>query len=433
MIDASDVLIAVWDGGPSAGRGGTTELVYEAARRGMPIIRIHTAPNSSLHLHWRDPGTHSSGASYFDEVNALGEHCFANAIERLVIPPKSASEQNKLREYLSQTFKPFNASAQFPMLMALLGVRRLTSRDFTRKPLAEVASETDTKGILAPTIVNAYVWADEVAVRFGQVFRGAFIANFMLSALATILAVLSFAPPWGLFEIFLLLLLAINTSIGQRRHWQPLWIEAREVAESLRIGMFVHAVGSRTKFPFGEVPTWTSWYVRALLREAGLRRVVLNSAGLNAVKDELQGFLDNQRLYHQNTASKFHALHHRLETLGRWMFIAAFLTSLVLFIAQQFHFFMGPTFRHWLVILPASLTAIAAAGYGIRVIGDFEGAAIRSSRMALQLTQLSQLLGSSDPTLHALRDIGHRSADVMSGDVASWRLVVESRKLEAPG
>jgi hypothetical protein len=272
-----------------------------------------------------------------------------------------------------------------------------------------------------------------VAVRFGQVFRGAFIANFILSALATILAVLSFAPPWSLIEIFLLLLLTINTSIGQRRHWQPLWIETREVAESLRIGMFVQAVGSRTKLPFGEVPTWTSWYVRALLRDASLRRAILDSAGLKAAKDELQGFLDDQTLYHENTALKFHSLHHRLEALGRWLFIAAFLTSLVFYIAQQFHFFMGPMFRHWLVILPASLTAIAAAGYGIRVIGDFEGAATRSSRMALQLTQLSELLGSSDPTLHTLRDISHRSADVMSGDVASWRLVVESRKLEAPG
>ncbi len=44
VLDMSDLLIAVWDGKPSAGRGGTTEMVYEAARRGMPVIRIDPAP-----------------------------------------------------------------------------------------------------------------------------------------------------------------------------------------------------------------------------------------------------------------------------------------------------------------------------------------------------------------------------------------------------
>jgi len=32
-----------------------------------------------------------------------------------------------------------------------------------------------------------------------------------------------------------------------------------------------------------------------------------------------------------------------------------------------------------------------------------------------------------------LREMSHRAADVLQGDVASWRLVVESRELEMPG
>ena len=40
VLDRSDMLVAIWDGGASAGRGGTTEIVAEAARRAMPIIRI---------------------------------------------------------------------------------------------------------------------------------------------------------------------------------------------------------------------------------------------------------------------------------------------------------------------------------------------------------------------------------------------------------
>ena len=34
VVDQSDVVIAVWDGGPSGGRGGTTDTMEAAAREG---------------------------------------------------------------------------------------------------------------------------------------------------------------------------------------------------------------------------------------------------------------------------------------------------------------------------------------------------------------------------------------------------------------
>lgn len=41
LLDQSDVLIAVWDGKPANGRGGTAEIVQEARERGMPLAWIH--------------------------------------------------------------------------------------------------------------------------------------------------------------------------------------------------------------------------------------------------------------------------------------------------------------------------------------------------------------------------------------------------------
>ena len=43
MLKASDILIAVWDGGPSAGRGGTTEMVAAARARGLPVLWVDSA------------------------------------------------------------------------------------------------------------------------------------------------------------------------------------------------------------------------------------------------------------------------------------------------------------------------------------------------------------------------------------------------------
>ncbi len=40
MLDAVDMLIAVWDGKPSRGRGGTSEIVAAARSRGLDVIVV---------------------------------------------------------------------------------------------------------------------------------------------------------------------------------------------------------------------------------------------------------------------------------------------------------------------------------------------------------------------------------------------------------
>lgn len=49
MLDASRVLLALWDGLPPRGEGGTGQMVQEAITRGMPVLRIPTtAPHDVL-------------------------------------------------------------------------------------------------------------------------------------------------------------------------------------------------------------------------------------------------------------------------------------------------------------------------------------------------------------------------------------------------
>jgi hypothetical protein len=40
ILDRSDVVIAVWDGDPARGRGGTGDVVHDALQRGLPVIVI---------------------------------------------------------------------------------------------------------------------------------------------------------------------------------------------------------------------------------------------------------------------------------------------------------------------------------------------------------------------------------------------------------
>jgi hypothetical protein len=431
VLDSSDVLIAVWDGKPSAGRGGTTDLVYEAARRGMPVFHIHTAPDIPPCLHWGEPGHHSA-AAYFEEAYAGDlESGIATVVERLTRPPRAESEMAAMRDYFIERFMRPNVSMQFPLLMGLMGVRMPRLTDLWRPELEntqlQAAAEMTGEGLAL-----AYVWADEIAVRFGQVFRGAVIANFLIAALATILAILSPAPPWSIIEILLVALLIFNTMRGQKKHWHPLWFEAREVAERLRAAAPLYAIGARSILPRGEIAAWTGWYVRALLRQAGLHGAVLDAAGIAAAAGSLRSFLQGQKDYHTLTASRFDVLHRRLAIAGKYLFAAALIVPAVFFLVEIFHLAaVTPQMRRWVMIASAGLPAIAAALYGIRVTGDFEGAARRSARMSEQLEHLLDKL--QDNSLDSLRETSHRAAEVMLGDVSNWRLVVESRKLDVPG
>ena len=40
MLDLVDTLIAVWDGQPARGYGGTADVVNEARRRGTPVLIV---------------------------------------------------------------------------------------------------------------------------------------------------------------------------------------------------------------------------------------------------------------------------------------------------------------------------------------------------------------------------------------------------------
>lgn len=63
MLDHADVLLAVWDGQPAQGAGGTAEVVGEACRRRIPVIHVSTRPQQAPVLIWRRQGRAARGRS----------------------------------------------------------------------------------------------------------------------------------------------------------------------------------------------------------------------------------------------------------------------------------------------------------------------------------------------------------------------------------
>jgi hypothetical protein len=50
VVDLSDTLVAVWDGRPAKGKGGTGDIVAYTRKRGVPLIHMNPATRTVTHL-----------------------------------------------------------------------------------------------------------------------------------------------------------------------------------------------------------------------------------------------------------------------------------------------------------------------------------------------------------------------------------------------
>jgi len=223
-------------------------------------------------------------------------------------------------------------------------------------------------------------------------------------------------------------------------------VEAREVAERLRIALPLWTLGLRPgAFP-GEEATWTGWYVRAFARVQGLRSGDFSAPQFEAARAVLLSVLNDQCKYNANNAQRMGKLESHLEWTGLALFLFTLLVAAdhfltpILFHASSYVVagllgLIGKQgLAHTVVVgLGAALPALATATYGIRVIGDFEGIHRRSERTHLALQELIKAVEEDPTDLALLRARARSAADIMLGDVSSWRLSAESRGLAIPG
>jgi len=464
VLSQADILLAVWDGQRSRGRGGTAEMVAEAARQRIPIIHIDANGEAAPRILGGGDELYVAADAVEDMTPVELENGLAKLVEDLVRPPAavpdkreqpglieryvpaSASETDALKEFLADRFHRRNLRPEFPIMLAMAGVRERRPTDYRPNTPAELANgymalssaASDCGPFAAEILAEAYGWADAIGIRFAQVFRSAVVANFTLAACTIILAATSvtFAPEKKVIfvtaESILIGLILINTLRGWWIGWHRRWFEAREVAERLRTALPLWALGIRPTAFFGQEPTWTGWYARAMVRSQGMRDARQNPHWLAEAHSTLQKVLDDQCTYHVKSAEQMGNLERWLEAWGLFLFGATFVLALT-FLAYLLKY---PTQHGPLIFVvtafSASLPALASAFYAIRVIGDFGGIARRSERTLVALEALKRAAQRDADDLRALRVHARAAAEAMLGDVASWRLATESRALDIP-
>ena len=339
VLGQADILLTIWDGGASRGRGGTPDMLNAAARLGVPIIHVDAKGAVETCVRWSGLDKHPHQVNMAEDLphSPLSDDVVRGLVMDMVKPPEDEAEREALDDYLGERRRRFNGWLAFPALMSFFGVRGLRKADLLPVSVDALTAQLGAQACIDPAesetahpshLTLAFGWADAIATRFGQVFRSAFVTNFLFAALAVATVAVSLvahdmADPqvvadlahhkivFVAIEILFIFAVLLNTMIGRRYGWHRRWLESREVAERLRVALPLWTLGARPGFFFGPEPSWTGWYVRAILREQGLRSARFDARVLRNARDTLLAVLTSQRDYHASTAARMDALGSR--------------------------------------------------------------------------------------------------------------------------
>jgi PGDYG protein len=248
---------------------------------------------------------------------------------------------------------------------------------------------------------------DDRALDYGHRYRSGFWSIYLLSAIAVLFAVLPLALGWdsprhrlhpfsGVWAVGEVLVIAAVTTIywlGLRRHWQGEWLRARTTAELVRYLPMIAPL-----LDFNAITTEANWYqrifvpdqnmrtggdisalcarseplARELLAKAWSDREFISSYSRWAIET-----LEEQRHYHHRTATRQHALLHRVHIVTTWLFGLTALGALT-------HLLMHTI---WLSMLTTFFPALGASLHGALAQSEAYRLGKTSERLVTQLQE----------------------------------------------
>jgi hypothetical protein len=411
--DRCDVLVAVWDGKPAHGRGGTAEIVAYARARGRAVVRIDSRTGR---IRWPPRGE--------DFVSQLA---FA-------------------RTYRRET-------AHRPALEAEAQKRSERLRDQAREAGLELAELPALQGALLPALAKAAL----LARHYQSLYFRSGTAAYCLAALAVALAALGALIMPGAHWLFLVEAAVIVATVvlawPPRFHsLQRKWIDYRFLAERLRAGQFGYLAVLAPELAAEPTPAdlpvvWTTMVLDEVWQSLPPREAATlpeANGHLGALTRFLfRAWIDHQARYYRDAGERNHRRHEWLEG---WLRVNLALT-LIVAIA---HFALGgqapeeaarTALDAWLTVCAVTFPAIAGALAGISAFRHFHFNAQQYTGMSHYLqalgTQMLEL--AAEPRraqgagglvrLHLLlRD----AARAMAREHHGWTLAVGAQ-LPGPG
>lgn len=456
-----DILLAIWDGEPALGIGGTPEIVADAVASALPVVIIDAKSRTPPRLLWtiEDDGSQDTWTTDTVPSNPAAAE-LPRLVRQLVVPPERSVDL--LRDLASAADRDWPRSIGFPTLLVMTGARSVRQA-FARSTLEESAAQltplqtafgsppqSDRAGRDAESIAAArklssrFAAADVCANRFALRYRGGFITNFAMSALAVDLALLGLLLPafktlFVIAELLTIIIVVVRTREAKRLAWHRRWLDARHLAELLRLLPLAAALGdlSLLRHDGGKPIGSHGWFARATAREIGMCEGHIDSPRVTAVRDQALVLIGDQVRYHEANAKRMNLMDHRLRLTGELLFVATIIACILWLLAKaagaEHARLMGFDVTSPIIFISSLLPAIGAALYGIRTQGDFCALAGRSQLIVEQLGKLDRAIRRDSLDYRRLTERLRRLSAIMLAEVDQWRQSSERRPVELPG
>ncbi|MEO8455279.1 MAG: DUF4231 domain-containing protein [Sphingomicrobium sp.] len=446
-----DMLIAVWDGLPPRGRGGTGEVVQLAITRGTAVIHLPPDSDAPARLLWSafDPTVLTTADDPTVE-RPLDRPDIDALLQGLLMPPPDEQEQDFLKRFTHERLRHIRARIEYPLLLAAAGVGRFGAKDFANKHCeAQIRDEwrryregcAEGHQISAPIdlLEQAYSWADRLATHFAQTYRSGHIFNFLLGGVAVCLGLSAFMAPhlkfeFAAVEVVITLAIILNAAIGSRNEWHRRWLDYRQLAERLRPMRSLKLLGIAAPDPPGTetnpVPKrWIDWYASGIWRAMGCPAGLIDGPRAARLAEAIAVYeVAPQVGYHERHSHQIEMLDHRLGWIGTVLFAATLVVSVATLVGLAIGADFVTRYGNWFTLISAGFPALGTAVFGIRFQADFGGDALRSLATANTLRQIEEELRKQVPLSRAA-DLAEQAARIMLADLDEWRLVNQQRDL----
>ncbi|MEO8141691.1 MAG: hypothetical protein ABI617_03435 [Sphingomicrobium sp.] len=448
-----DVLIAIWDGQPPRGRGGTAEVVHLAVAQGTPVIHIPADGETPIGLLWSgfDPNVVTRSGHDRGVRQPFGPDLLKRMLNALLTPPPQLNERIFHDRFLAEKSRRVRGRIEYPLLLMLAGVSKLKSSHWREsKCAAAIDAEwqrfstgcSGKHGISASLdlLERAYTSSDRLAGYYAQNFRSGHIFNFLLAAGAVLLGLAAFAIPASKTELAIVefafaLAVIFNTRFGVSHEWHRRWLDYRQLAERLRplrslklLGIAApDAPGSHTN----PVPRrWIDWYAAGVWRAMGCPNGAIDKERAARLAEAIACHeIEPQIAYHESTAKQIDTLDRRLEGLATFLFVLTLAASVLVIVLLQVEPVWVDRMSNWLTLMSAGFPAVGTAIFGIRFQGDFGGSAERSRSTAQTLRSIETQMAATHGDLARSADLFEQAARAMLADLDEWRLVNQQQEL----
>jgi hypothetical protein len=474
VVRNADLLIAIWDGAPPSGWGGTADIMRFALETGTPVWWIHTDPAADPKWLEQPQQMQPSGKT------PIAEAALRVWLEQVILPPRlahaahqrSASEwiadvlqcivrqeqPDPLATYLSKPLPNANPRPWYWKAHASL-IRMAARYRFDSPP------DKQPEDPIPRAWFELYKAADDRANEYGARYRSAYVWVFALGAVSLVCAAAALAfqdcraVEWiaVLVEIGSLLMILLLIGANIRHDWHQRWIDYRLLAELCRKqqalaplgwslpGRAIETLADRADRQAGQhVPpdpdrtAWVAWLFAAYRRAAHLP-----SGGFD------HGLVDRCRLMVRNDLVEAQCIYHegRAKQYGRagQFFVlfgeALFALVLLLVLRKLWLLTVEPDRHIWLTVLGFGASVaptVAAASIGIRAYAELQVLARQSEHMRMAMLRLGKRLddlGPVGPNQNLVsQDLGAITLDVattMLQDVDGWARLFRVKVVEA--